>query len=731
MSATPYATRSRTAATPIASPPSVLGRRTRSTMNVIGSTCGPVKITVSGALTTQKTGGSSPHSNIRVVVPTVQAGSGRVPVRKSPMHATVKASPRRANTPTTVKARTAESTIFLDRRKSLAKRKAECVEDSDDELSASTITVTPPVTPTKRGSRRERDDDTPKSSGNKASVKKSSSDHNKENIDPICGQQCLPAILPPTPSSLQSTRSASTPLTPVTPTSSSSIYTGVKAIFQRSTPSSSHLLSADGSAHDRRMLGRDKERTELSGFLTAHLDNGTSGALYISGPPGTGKSALTNEVLRGLVPEYNHVQRPSVGRSWSSESSEDVFNDVENVKVATVNCMTVRRPTLVVCNILKELTGAELFKDTALDVVVPELERLFTNSTKSYVVVLDEVDYLLTKEQDMLYTIFDWTRLPGSKLVLVGIANALNFTARFLPKLKARNFTPSLLRFTPYTAEQIASVISSRLSDFGAAVSTTTSPRDQTFARTLIHPAAIQLCARKTAANTGDLRKAFDICRRCLDLAEDDARRKFASSAVPPAAVLVETSSSPTKSATAAAAMMASSGPLLIPEDATEIPRVTIAHVAKVCATAFGGSTVQRIKALNLQQKAVLCAVVVGEKQRRTDFTTMVFAGGAKSNQQSMSVSEVYELYNKLCAKDKLLDRLKIGEFRDVVNALEACGSVTLSSTSGSSSSSSSSSSATASGSGAAGDRRISAAVQEIDLLRAIEDVGLLKRFLV
>ena len=36
----------------------------------------------------------------------------------------------------------------------------------------------------------------------------------------------------------------------------------------------------------------------------------------------------------------------------------------------------------------------------------------------------------------VLYTLFEWSALPSSKLILIGIANALDLTERFLPRLR-------------------------------------------------------------------------------------------------------------------------------------------------------------------------------------------------------------------------------------------------------------------------------------------------------
>jgi Cdc6-related protein, AAA superfamily ATPase len=78
--------------------------------------------------------------------------------------------------------------------------------------------------------------------------------------------------------------------------------------------------------------------------------------------------------------------------------------------------------------------------------------------------VLDEIDQLDSRKQSVLYTIFEWPSAPNSKLVMIGIANALDLTDRILPRLQARlDLRPQLLHFAPYTKLEIVNILTERL----------------------------------------------------------------------------------------------------------------------------------------------------------------------------------------------------------------------------------------------------------------------------
>lgn len=232
-----------------------------------------------------------------------------------------------------------------------------------------------------------------------------------------------------------------------------------------------------------RLLCRDNELSKLEKFLSNHLNKKSSGCLYISGAPGTGKTAC----LQLFIDSYK---------------AQDSFTSI------FINCMTMRQSKSMYDQICEDLgcpIGSSIKDATQL------IEKKLTSKGKSVVMVLDEMDQLSTKNQEVLYTIFEWPRLTNSRLILIGVANALDLTDRLLPRLHACGSKPQLLHFMPYSQNQIQEILKERLKGVSEQSN-------------VIKPEAVQFCARKIAASTGDIRKALDTCRRALDIAEKGAK---------------------------------------------------------------------------------------------------------------------------------------------------------------------------------------------------------------
>ncbi|KAK4193526.1 cell division control protein 18 [Podospora australis] len=435
-----------------------------------------------------------------------------------------------------------------------------------------------------------------------------------------------------------------TPQTPLTPSTFQTVYHQARQLFSR-------------SADPGELIGRDDERAQLKEFLSRCATCRPSGCLYVSGPPGTGKSAMVNSITDLTVSESNG-----------------------SIRKAYINCMSVKSSKDLYITLLDQLTPSEssLSETDSLDA----LQSLFCPKKKSsdvFIIVLDEIDHILTLDPESLYRVFEWSLNPTSRLTTVGIANALDLTDRFLPRLKSRNLKPELLPFLPYTAPQVKNIITTRLKTLSPAGA---NPDFIPF----FHPAAIELCSRKVSTQTGDLRRAFEVCRRAIDLVESETRLKRENEIKdnilqqsPSRKALGENHNlaSGTPRTSAATSLVKSLQSLTV-ENA---PRVSISHLNKVTAAAFSNGTSQRLKTLNLQQKAALCSLLAIEKRNRAaqaaSLNTPATTPSSRSQVSAPTIKTLFDAYSQLCKADQVLHPLSSSEFREVVGSLETLSLIT------------------------------------------------------
>ena len=69
-----------------------------------------------------------------------------------------------------------------------------------------------------------------------------------------------------------------------------------------------------------------------------------------------------------------------------------------------------------------------LLQENDVSVVWPVVSCITHTHTHTHsLIVLDEIDQLVQRGQEVLYTLFEWPSLPGSKVVLVGMSQLLAF----------------------------------------------------------------------------------------------------------------------------------------------------------------------------------------------------------------------------------------------------------------------------------------------------------------
>eukprot|EP00462_Mataza_sp_D1_P010912 CAMPEP_0175174058 /NCGR_PEP_ID=MMETSP0087-20121206/32414_1 /TAXON_ID=136419 /ORGANISM="Unknown Unknown, Strain D1" /LENGTH=272 /DNA_ID=CAMNT_0016465471 /DNA_START=631 /DNA_END=1449 /DNA_ORIENTATION=+ len=109
----------------------------------------------------------------------------------------------------------------------------------------------------------------------------------------------------------------------------------------------------------------------------------------------------------------------------------------------------------------------------------------------------------------------------------------MDLTNRFLPRLQSRGCSPHFLVFPAYTQSQLYSILKQRILIAHKAHShgqdneaeeeqeeeeqETDDKREEDESLPWFDPAAVELCTRKVAAQTGDIRRCLDLCRQSLN----------------------------------------------------------------------------------------------------------------------------------------------------------------------------------------------------------------------
>lgn len=335
-----------------------------------------------------------------------------------------------------------------------------------------------------------------------------------------------------------------------------------------------------------RLLSRDAEQASIRSFLEEKLLRRLPGSLYISGAPGTGKTACLNCVLHEMKAE------------------------LASVKSVTVNCMSLR-------------SSHAIFPLLASKLGVPGgqsgLQRFLTAPGPAVLLVLDEMDQLDSRAQEVLYTIFEWPHLPKSRLCLIGIANALDLTDRILPRLQARpHCRPLLMNFPPYSRQQLADIVQDRLA--------------QAAAEGILDASAVQFCARKVSAVSGDARKALDICRRAVEMVESDERKNQTH-----------------------------------PGSESKVSRVSLPQVARVLSEVYGDRMASpgggsEGESFPLQQKLLVCCLLLMTRNGKS---------------KEVVLGKLHEVYSRLCSQRKVCAAGQV-ECLSLCSLLESRGIVAL-----------------------------------------------------
>ncbi|KAG7217550.1 hypothetical protein INR49_021386 [Caranx melampygus] len=228
---------------------------------------------------------------------------------------------------------------------------------------------------------------------------------------------------------------------------------------------------------------REQEFQDIYSFVESKIIDGTGGCMYISGVPGTGKTATVHEVMRCL------------------QHAADV-DEIPPFHFIEINGMKMTDPHQAYVQILQKLTGQKATSDHAAAL----LEKRFSNPAprkETTVLLVDELDLLWTRKQNVMYNLFDWPTRRHARLVVLTIANTMDLPERIMINRVASRLGLTRMSFQPYSFKQLQQIITSRLNKVRA-----------------FEEDALQLVSRKVAALSGDARRCLDICRRATEVCE-------------------------------------------------------------------------------------------------------------------------------------------------------------------------------------------------------------------
>ncbi|KAF5740602.1 origin of replication complex subunit 1B-like [Tripterygium wilfordii] len=156
------------------------------------------------------------------------------------------------------------------------------------------------------------------------------------------------------------------------------------------------------------------EMEDITSFIKGAIcdDQCLGRCLYIHGVPGTGKTMSVHAVMRSL----------RVGRKKALHLLNERFSE-----------------------------GKKFGKE----------------GDRPCILLIDELDLLVTRNQSVLYNILDWPTKPHSKLIVIAIANTMDLPEKLLPRISSRMGLHRLC-FGPYNYQQLQEIILSRLNGIDA-----------------------------------------------------------------------------------------------------------------------------------------------------------------------------------------------------------------------------------------------------------------------
>lgn len=231
---------------------------------------------------------------------------------------------------------------------------------------------------------------------------------------------------------------------------------------------------------------RDDQVNNLAAILVAALRGDTPSNILIYGKTGTGKTAVAKYVGKEL------------------ESSGEIHG--VPCYVIYMNCEVVDTQYRLLAHLARHFDKEIPMTGWPTDQVYSEFRNALDKERAIVIVMLDEIDKLIKKGDDVLYNLSRInTDLENARMSIIGISNDLKFTEFLDPRVKSSLGEEEII-FPPYDAEQLKDILQQRA--------------EMAFKPGVLEDTVIPLCAAFAAQEHGDARRALDLLRVSGEIAE-------------------------------------------------------------------------------------------------------------------------------------------------------------------------------------------------------------------
>jgi cell division control protein 6 len=238
---------------------------------------------------------------------------------------------------------------------------------------------------------------------------------------------------------------------------------------------------------------REKQIERVATTLAPALREERPNNLFIYGLTGTGKTAVVRYVLSRLETKAQELG--------------------VKVKGIYINVRHRDTPYRILADIANAIDVKVPFTGLSTGEVFGRIVLKLRNLEGVYVIVLDEIDFLVRKHgDDVLYKLTRINELlDRAKVSIIGITNSVKFVESLDPRVRSSLGEEEVI-FPPYNAEQLRDILSQRAS--------------MAFRDGVLDKEVIPLCAALAAREHGDARRALDLLRVAGEIAERRGENK-------------------------------------------------------------------------------------------------------------------------------------------------------------------------------------------------------------